>query len=73
VNRLRQRLDRLQHALETEGGCAVVDYGSEDIEARIALCRAEAGLSARDLIVIVKGFCDGAPGEAQEPLERCGR
>jgi hypothetical protein len=47
--------------------CAVIDDGSEDIEARIAHCRAETDLSARDLIVIVKRFCERAPGQTQDP------
>jgi hypothetical protein len=47
--------------------CAVIDDGSEDIEARIARCAAETGLSDRDLVVIIKRFFERAPGEAQEP------
>jgi hypothetical protein len=47
--------------------CAVIDDGSEDIEARIARCRAETGLSGRDVVVIVKRFCELAPGKAPEP------
>jgi hypothetical protein len=66
VSNLRQRLASLEQALHPEGRlCAIVDDGSEDIEARIARCGAETGLSPRDLIVIVKRFCERAPREAQ--------
>ena len=47
--------------------CVVIDDGSEDIEARIARCKAETDLSARDLLVIVKRFCQRVPGEAPKP------
>ena len=68
MNRQRQRLARLEHALHPEGRlCAVIDDGSEDVEARIARCKDETGLSARDLLVIVKRFYGRAPGKAQEP------
>lgn len=68
MNRLRQRLAHIEHAIHPEGRlCAVIDDGSEDIEVRISRCRAETGLSARDLLVIVKRFCGRAPGRAQEP------
>jgi hypothetical protein len=64
VSRLQQRLAHLEQSLHPEGRlCAVIDDGSEDIEARIARCGAETGLSARDLVVIVKRFC----GKTREP------
>ena len=64
MNRLQQRLARLEHALHPEARlCAVIEDGSEDIEARIARCKAETGLSACDLLVIVKRFCV----QAQQP------
>jgi hypothetical protein len=53
--------------------CAVIDDGSEDIEARIARCKAETDLSARDLLVIVKRFCQRVPGRFLNRLGRCGR
>jgi hypothetical protein len=68
VNRLQQRLAHIERAILPAGRmCAVIDDGSEDIEARIARCRAETDLSGRDVVVIVKRFCERAPGEAQEP------
>lgn len=64
MSRLQQRLAHLEQSLHPEGRlCAVIDDGSEDIEARIARCGAETGLSARDLVVIVKRFC----GKTREP------
>ena len=66
MNRL-QRLAHIERAIQPEGRmCVVIDDGSEDIEARIARCRAETGLSGRDVVVIVKRFCERALGEAQE-------
>jgi hypothetical protein len=42
VNRLQQRLAHIEHAILPAGRmCAVIDDGSEDIEARIARCRAD--------------------------------
>jgi hypothetical protein len=68
VNRLQQRLVRIERAiLPARRACVVIDDGSEDIEARIARCRAETGLSHRDFVVILKRFFPRAPGEAQEP------
>jgi len=68
VSRLQQRLAHLEQSLHPEGRlCAIVDDGSEDIEARIARCGAETGLSARALVLIVKRFPDllgpAKPGE----------
>ena len=74
MNRLQQRLAHTEHAILPAGRiCAVIDDGSEDVEARIARCRAQTGLSDRDLVVILKRFFPRAPGEAQEPPGRCGR
>jgi hypothetical protein len=68
VNRLQQRLAQIERAIVPAGRmCAVIDDGSEDIEARIARCKAETDLSARDLLLIVKRFCQRVPGEAPEP------
>jgi hypothetical protein len=68
MNRLQQRLARIERAIQPEGRmCVVIDDGSEDIEARIARCRSETDLCARDILVILKRFCERAPGEAQEP------
>ena len=68
MNRLQQRLAHIERAIQPEGRmCAVIDDGSEGIEARIARCRAETGLSDRDLLVILKPFLERTPGEAQEP------
>ena len=68
MNRLQERLAHIERAILPAGRmCAVIDDGSEDIEARIARCGAETGLSARDLVVIVKRFPDllgpAKPGE----------
>ena len=68
MNRLQQRLAHIERAiLPARRMCVVIDDGSEDIEARIARCRVETGLSDRDLVVIRKRFFPRAPGEAQEP------
>jgi hypothetical protein len=68
MSRLLQRLERIEIGLHPEGRLfAVVDDGSEEIEGRMDRCRAEGGLSARDLIVIVKRYCERAPGRVQEP------
>ena len=68
MKRLQQRLAHIEHAILPAGRmCAIIDDGSEDIEARIARCRAETGLSDRDLVVILKRFFPRGPGEAQEP------
>jgi hypothetical protein len=71
VSRLRRRLDLLELQLHLEGRLRAVDNdGSEDIEARIARCRAEAALTPRDLIVIRQRYCDRASGRAQDPAWR---
>jgi hypothetical protein len=68
MNRLQQRLAHIERAIRPEGRmCVIIDDGSEDIEARIARCRAETGLSDRDLVVIIKRFFERAPGEAPGP------
>ena len=74
MNRLQQRLAHIERAILPRGRmCAVIDDGSEDIEARIARCKAETDLSARDLLVIVKRFCQRVPGRFLNRLGRCGR
>ena len=55
MNRLQQRLAHLERAALLVGrGIVIVDDGTEDIEVRKARCRAEVGLSDRDIVVIRK-------------------
>ena len=68
MNRLQQRLAHIERAILPAGRMiAIVDDGSEDIEARIARCGAATNLSDHDLVVILKRFFPRAPGQAQEP------
>jgi hypothetical protein len=63
MSRLQQRVAHIELAIHPAARlCAVADDGSEDIEARIARCRAEAGL-----IVVRQRYCERAPGGVQEP------
>ena len=62
MNRLQQRLAHIERAILPAGRmCAVTDDGSEDIEARIARCRAETGLSDRDLVVDHQALLRASP------------
>ena len=73
MNRLQQRLTRIERATLPAGRmCVVIDDGSDDIEARIERCRAETSLSDRDLVVILKPFFQRAPGRLKNRPGRCG-
>jgi hypothetical protein len=55
MNRLQQRLAHIERAILPAGRmCAVTDDGSEDIEARIARCRAESPLTSDEQLAAFK-------------------
>jgi hypothetical protein len=71
MSRLCQRLAHVERAIQPAGRLFVIhEDGSEDIEAKIARCEAEAGLSHRDIVVIRDHFGGRVAGKTQEPAWR---
>jgi len=62
TSRLRIRFVRLEQAIQSKGRLFVVrDDGAEEIEQRIARCKAETHVTLADLVVIITSFGEPNP------------